>query len=37
MEDTRLAFDRAAGGAEGGELALQALTRAYARLDLDAP
>jgi AcrR family transcriptional regulator len=37
MEDTRLAFDRAADGAEGGELALQALTRAYARLNSTRP
>ncbi|MEU2927118.1 helix-turn-helix domain-containing protein [Streptomyces sp. NPDC007251] len=32
MEDTRLAFERAAEGAEGGEQALQAMANAYARL-----
>ncbi|CAM5319976.1 TetR family transcriptional regulator OS=Streptomyces aurantiogriseus OX=66870 GN=GCM10010251_94760 PE=4 SV=1 [Streptomyces aurantiogriseus] len=32
MEDTRLAFERAADGVEGGERALQAMTTAYARL-----
>ncbi|MFJ1975457.1 TetR/AcrR family transcriptional regulator [Streptomyces sp. NPDC087903] len=31
-EDTRLAFERAADGVEGGEPALQALTNAYTRL-----
>ncbi|MFI9586446.1 TetR/AcrR family transcriptional regulator [Streptomyces sp. NPDC052236] len=32
IEDTRLAFDRAANGVEGGEQALHAMTNAYTRL-----
>ncbi|MFG2792226.1 TetR/AcrR family transcriptional regulator [Streptomyces sp. NPDC048419] len=32
MEDTRLAFEGAADGVEGGELALQAMTNAYVQL-----
>ncbi|MFJ8539349.1 TetR/AcrR family transcriptional regulator [Streptomyces sp. NPDC093591] len=32
MEDTRLAFERAAEGVEGGERALQAMTNAYVQL-----
>ncbi|MFC8141808.1 TetR/AcrR family transcriptional regulator [Streptomyces paradoxus] len=32
MDDTRLAFERAAGGVEGGERVLQAMTNAYAQL-----
>ncbi|TDT97861.1 TetR family transcriptional regulator [Streptomyces sp. 846.5] len=32
MEDTRLAFERAADGLEGGEQTLQAMTTAYAQL-----
>jgi AcrR family transcriptional regulator len=32
MDDTRLAFERAAEGMEGGERALQAMTNAYAQL-----
>ncbi|KUL22962.1 TetR/AcrR family transcriptional regulator [Streptomyces regalis] len=32
MEDTRLAFERAADGLEGGERAFQAMTSAYAQL-----
>ncbi|MEU5593293.1 helix-turn-helix domain-containing protein [Streptomyces sp. NPDC020298] len=32
MDDTRLAFERAADRVEGGEQALQAMTRAYAQL-----
>ncbi|MET9014927.1 hypothetical protein ABZX74_29065 [Streptomyces olivaceoviridis] len=32
MEDTRLAFERAADGVEGGEQALHGLANAYARL-----
>lgn len=32
MEDTRLAFERAADGVEGGERVLQAITNAYAQL-----
>ncbi|MGY0054990.1 TetR/AcrR family transcriptional regulator [Streptomyces sp. LZ34] len=32
MEDTRLAFERATDGVEGGEQALQAMADAYARL-----
>ncbi|MFF3336980.1 TetR/AcrR family transcriptional regulator [Streptomyces sp. NPDC002888] len=32
MEDTRLAFERAADGAEGGERALPAMADAYAQL-----
>jgi hypothetical protein len=32
MEDTRLAFGRAAEGVEGGERALQAMANAYTRL-----
>ncbi|WP_409469199.1 TetR/AcrR family transcriptional regulator [Streptomyces sp. HC307] len=32
MEDTRLAFERAAEGVEGGEQALHAMVNAYARL-----
>lgn len=32
MDDTRLAFERAADGVEGGERVLQAMTNAYAQL-----
>ncbi|MFJ8082267.1 TetR/AcrR family transcriptional regulator [Streptomyces sp. NPDC096205] len=36
-EDTRLAFEGAADGAEGGERALQAMTNAYAQLTVHLP
>jgi hypothetical protein len=37
MEDTRLAFEGAADGAEGAERALQAMTNAYAQLISTSP